>query len=63
MNGGKRPGSGRQAHPLGVGVKTAVRIPLRLHDAIVDDAARDGVSFSQALVKRLIRGKPRGRKL
>lgn len=55
-HGGRRAGSGRHAHPLGKGVKTCVMIPSRLHAAIRAEAESEGVTFSCALVNRLIRG-------
>lgn len=55
-HGGARPGAGRHAHPLGKGVKTSVMIPERLHAAIRAEAESEGVTFSCALVNRLIRG-------
>ncbi len=55
-HGGARPGAGRHAHPLGKGVKTSVMIPERLHAAIRAEAESQGVTFSCALVDRLIRG-------
>ena len=55
-HGGRRPGAGRHAHPLGKGVKTSVMLPARLHAAITAEAESEGVTFSCALVNRLIRG-------
>ena len=55
-HGGRRIGAGRPRHPLGIGVKTSVMIPARLHAAIQAEADEQGVKFSRALVDRLIRG-------
>ena len=55
---------GRPPGPLGAGVKCTVMIPQQLHDALIEDVGPDGPpNFSQALVARLKRGKPRGRAL
>ena len=59
-------GPGRPPHPLGRGIKCAVMIPQQLHDALLEDVVRDGSgprNFSEAIVARLRRGKPRGRAL
>ncbi len=60
----KKRGRGRPPGPLGKGVQCSVMVPQQLHDAIIEDVGPDGPSnFSQAVVTRLKRGKPRGRAL
>ena len=54
--GGKRPSSGRPPHPLGAGVKVSVMVPRQIWREIQAEAKARGVSFSRALVDRLIRG-------
>ena len=58
--GGARPGAGRPAHELGVGVMVSVRVPQQLHDALRQEATAAGTNLSAAVIARLIRGKRRG---
>lgn len=59
-HGGRRKNSGRKPHPLGVGVKTSAMIPKRLWEAINGEVKPGGKdTFSAALVRRLLRGRPR----
>ena len=58
--GGARPGAGRPAHELGVGIMVSVRVPYRLLVALRQEALVAGTSLSAAVIARLIRGKRKG---